>query len=256
MSRTASRGTVFDVKHFSLHDGPGIRTTIFFKGCPLRCIWCHNPESIRLEIEEINGISVGREADVDELVSELVMDQPFYDSSGGGVTLSGGEPLMQPAFALALLDALGEAGIHRALDTCGAVSGEVIEVAAQSAELILYDIKATDEIIFRHWTGGRLDLILDNLRRIDRIGTAVRLRCPLVPGINDDAEHLQCVGRLAEEFDCVEAVDVMPYHRFGSGKFGFAVPRELVEISAPDAECIDEWILNIQLHTSKSVQRG
>jgi pyruvate formate lyase activating enzyme len=249
-------GIVFDVKHFSLHDGPGIRTTVFLKGCPLHCVWCHNPESIHPQIETLNGVPVGRDVGVDEIVDELMADQPFYESSGGGVTLSGGEPLMQPVFALALLDALGVAGIHRALDTCGDVPGGVIEQAARRADLILYDIKATDADSFRKWTSGRLDLILDTLRRINRVGTTVRLRCPLVPGINDDAEHLQRVGRLAEELDSVEAVDVMPYHRFGSGKFGFAVPGELVGVPVPDVAQVEKWILEIKKETGKPVGKG
>jgi len=249
-------GIIFDVKHFSLHDGPGIRTTVFLKGCPLHCVWCHNPESINPQIEEVNGIPVGRDIGVEELLDELLADRPFYESSGGGVTLSGGEPLMQPAFALALLDALGKAGVHRAIDTCGAVPGDVVDKVARNADLILYDIKATDAQKLRRWTGGQLELILDNLARLDRVGTPIRLRCPLIPGINDDELHLEQIGHLAEQNSCVEAVDLMPYHRFGFGKFGAPSPKELAGVTAPDAARMDDWISQIRKKTGKPVYRG
>jgi pyruvate formate lyase activating enzyme len=249
-------GIIFDVKHFSLHDGPGIRTTVFLKGCPLRCIWCHNPESFNPQIEEFNGITVGYEITVEALFSELHGDQDFYQSSGGGVTLSGGEPLMQPEFTLALLDALGQAGIHRAVDTCGAVPGDILESAARRAELILYDIKATDDAKHRELTGGHLLMILENLDRLNRIGTPVRLRCPLVPGINDDLAHLEQIGQIAEAAGCIVAVDVLPYHRFGKGKFNLPEPAALRAVHAASGEQISGWIKQIEGHTGKPVRKG
>ncbi|HEY76743.1 MAG TPA: glycyl-radical enzyme activating protein [Thermoflexia bacterium] len=261
------KGTVFDIKRFSIHDGPGIRTTVFLKGCPLRCWWCHNPESqdprpeLILRAERCIGCGAcveaceagaiyvedgriytdrtrctrcgactevcyaearemaGQEMSVEAVMAEIERDVTFYDTSGGGVTFSGGEPLTQPDFLLALLRACRERGIHTAVDTCGYGPWETMAAVAEETDLLLYDLKLMDEAKHRRYTGVSNRPILDNLRRLAERGTPIFLRVPIVPGINDSEEELRRLAAFAANLPNVNRVDLLPYHPTGKGKY-------------------------------------
>jgi len=260
-------GIVFDIRRYSIHDGPGIRTTIFFKGCPLRCWWCHNPEGQSPTVEVIfrpkrcihcgacllacaqGAISwdgeepitdrekcrccgacvaacyaearqvVGRELTVAQVMAEVERDTAFYDESGGGVTLSGGEPLEQPDFALALLQACQQQEIHTAVDTCGCAPWATLDRLRAYTDLFLYDLKLLDEARHRQFTGVSNRLILQNLQALSQRGHHIVLRLPVIPGINDDDASLRQIGAFAAALPHLDGVDLLPYHHIGVDKY-------------------------------------
>lgn len=259
-------GNIFDVKHFAVHDGPGIRTTVFFKGCPLKCIWCHNPESISGKkqlgflshkcvrcgkcvtvcpqgahyIDE-NGqhkfdrnkcvacgtcVSAcyakaltlyGKQVDVESLVAELLEDKDFYDSSNGGVTLSGGECLMQAEFCTELLHRLKEQGIHTAVDTCGFVPRETLDKVIPFTDVFLYDMKAVDEEVHLTCTARPNGVILENLRYLDEKGCKIEIRIPFVPGWNHG--QIEKMAEVLSGLTNVVGVRVLPYHNYAGTKY-------------------------------------
>ncbi len=259
-------GIVFDIRRFSIHDGPGLRTTVFFKGCPLRCYWCHNPESqhhrreslywperciqcqscvaacpdgaIRWEAGRpvtdetrcnLSGACVqacyaearqiaGRRMTVPEVMSEVERDISFYDSSGGGVTFSGGEPLLQANFLIGLLQACRAAEIHTAVDTSGFATWDIMERVRPYVDLFLYDIKLMDPIKHRKYTLVFNPRILDNLRELARLGHNIRIRMPIMPGINDDIKNLRETAAFAVEVG-VNRIDLLPYHAVALNKY-------------------------------------
>ena len=260
-------GTIFAIKRYAIHDGPNIRTTVFFKGCPLSCWWCHNPEGIDPAVALVwdrgkcvdcsaclqqcpshslvaapDGVvwrresclgcggcveacpalaleATGREASVDEVMTAVVQDQPFFDQSGGGVTFSGGEPLAQPEFLLSLLKECGRLGIHRAVDTSGFAPADVLLQVAEEADLFLFDLKLMDRDRHRLFTGVSNAPILDNLRLLAERGTPVQVRLPLIAGVNDDVANLQAVGAFVAGLPGVDAVDLLPYHGAAAAKY-------------------------------------
>jgi len=262
-------GRIWDVKRYALHDGPGIRTTVFFKGCPLRCLWCCNPESQspdpellwlqenclgcdlclevcargaiavrdgarRIEMARCDGCGrcvdrcvgralsqVGRLTTVDELLREVVRDSVFFQRSGGGLTLSGGEPAAQPDFARELLRRYKseEFGLHTALETCGYVRWEELAGLLEYTDLVLYDIKVIDPQLHREATGVDNRLILDNGRRIAGLGKPLVIRLPLIPGYTDGEENVAAVAAYARQLPGVEEIHLLPYHRLGEPKY-------------------------------------
>ena len=298
-------GVVFDIQRFSLHDGPGIRTTVFMKGCPLGCVWCHNPESRERTPEiasypskcigcgacvsacphgaqmmgnEADGGArifnraacvrcgacaracpalslavIGKEMAVDEVISEVMKDEVFYRNSGG-MTLSGGEPLYQPEFTLALLAAAKLSGLHTCVETSGAADYEIIERCAAYTDIFLYDIKETDPERHRAVAGVSNKLIIQNLENLDKTGASVILRCPIIPGLNDRDDHFMAVGALAERLFNVTGVDVMPYHPLGLSK-AEAIGKPILhnDPALPPKEKTAEWAAKIQNYTSKPV---
>ena len=221
------QGTVFKIKKYALHDGPGIRTTVFFQGCPLACRWCHNPEGIdphprtmqrRTSIGDVEE-TVGTVMGVSDLVAEIEKDQLFYDESGGGVTFSGGEPLAQPDFLEPVLAACNQRDIHATLDTSGHAPTDVLERILPRLQLVLYDLKIMDPISHRRYTGVTNERILDNLKWIDRSSIPLRIRVPLIPGVTDGQDNLDRIVRLAASLSSVQGIDLLPFHRIGSDKY-------------------------------------
>ncbi len=246
------RGLIFDIKRFAIHDGPGIRATLFLKGCPLRCAWCHNPESQPFEIrcygEGARRTVVGREITVEEAVRELARDRVFFDESGGGVTFSGGEPLAQPDFLLALLDACGAEGLHRAVDTSGHAPAEVLLAVAARADLVLYDLKQSDPAAHRDQTGVDGALIRENLRALCATGTAIELRLPIIPGLNDGEETLARLRAFIESLPRRLPMRLLPYHRAAMGKYPrFGLPPPLPDTPEPTAEEMARYRMQLGL---------
>lgn len=224
------KACIFDIKRFAVHDGPGIRTTVFFKGCPLNCSWCHNPEGISPEIEryteekEFDGVVlekeliIGRWIGLEELMAEILKDRIYMEESGGGVTFSGGEPLLQHEVLFALLDKCREQDVHTALDTSGQVSAGIIRQATEMADLILYDLKSLDDSVHIKYTGASNKGILENLRIALGGKARVVVRVPLVSGFNDTAEDHQRLLDYLGGLKNLEQVDILPYHPFGTQK--------------------------------------
>lgn len=251
-----SGGMIFDIKKFAINDGPGIRTAVFLKGCPLRCVWCHNPESqsplpeLSLSPEKCigcgwctsvcpNGLDralctgcgkcvekcyagareiIGRRMTVEDVLAEVLKDRIFYENSGGGMTVSGGEPLFQPEFTTALLEAAKKENIHNCLDTSGFAQWTKIEKMLPFVDIFLYDLKETDPERHIEYTGVPLEPILGNLREIDRRGGVTILRCPIVPGLNDRLEHADGIAAVANSLRHLHEINLMPYHPLGESK--------------------------------------
>lgn len=261
-----NQGKIFNIQHFSIHDGPGIRTTVFFKGCPLNCWWCHNPESMEsrnqliyremkcircgdciaacpagaLSFDEQGVVRsdalctlcgrcaevcpteamemVGKGATVEEIMKEIEKDQVFYQESGGGVTFSGGEPLLQPSFLKSLLAACKSKGLHTAVDTSGYAAWETIESILDLVDLFLYDIKHLDEEKHKKYTGVSNRIILENLKKLALVHSHIWIRVPVIPGINDDDDHIREIGAFVRSLN-VENLFLLPYHNIAAHKY-------------------------------------
>ena len=223
-------GMIVDVKRYSTHDGPGIRTTVFFAGCPLRCAWCHNPEAVALggaQAAEARAMLRERGASprwigcvaASRVMAEIERDVPYYDRSGGGATFSGGEPLGQPGFLLALLRLCRQHDIHTAVDTTGRVPPDIIRAAAPWADLFLYDLKLMDAAAHRHFTGASNELILSNLELLDELGADVWIRIPWVPGASATPANLRATIAFLSQRTRFRHVSLLPYHRIGEAKY-------------------------------------
>lgn len=226
------KGVIFEIRRFTVHDGPGIRTTVFMKGCPLSCWWCHNPEGQHPQpekwtrIEKLEGrvhekqMVIGQEWTAADLMKEVLKDRVFYDESGGGVTFSGGEPLMQSAFLLETLALCRKHGIHTAIDTSGYAPHEILMDVAAWSDLILYDIKLFDDSLHRKYTGVSNQTILENLHLLLAAGKPVWLRHPVIPGINDsDEEKKKLKQLLVQTAGRVTALHLLPYHSIARNKY-------------------------------------
>lgn len=283
-------GIVFDIQRFALHDGPGIRTTVFLKGCPLRCVWCHNPESQAFEPQisfnaerctdsfrcmaacaspahkirdghhvydhrfatdcgpcidacPTGALSwIGRSMSVDEIMAEVVRDRAYYDRTGGGMTLSGGEPLAQPIFAIALLQAAKAAGIHTCVDTSGQAASRHFRRAAEVTDVFLFDFKVADPSLHLELTGATNELILENLALLDELDARVILRCPLIPGLNDSADHLRAITSLSRRYRCIHQVEILPFHAYGREKAErIGRPLQLPGLPSATTLQVEKW---------------
>jgi pyruvate formate lyase activating enzyme len=251
-------GCIFDLQHASMVDGPGLRSVVFLKGCPLRCRWCHNPEGLRLEREQLTDREwCGREVTAAEIIWEVAGERDYYAATGGGLTLSGGEPLQQPGFAGAVLATAQAAGLHTCLDTSGYAPRAALESIIPWVNLVLFDYKATGEILHQQLTGVSAAPILDNLRFLCDREIPVILRCPMIPSLNDTAAHFAQIARLAGEHPAIRQVEIMPYHSWGRGK-----PRPLwcrhwgLEIPTASQSDLDRWQLQLrQTGNAKAIIR-
>lgn len=223
---------IFDIKRFALHDGPGIRTTVFLKGCPLRCAWCHNPESQSsywesyeenqlIDKKEVRRTRIhGKEVTVEALLNEILRDRLFFEESGGGVTFSGGEPLLQFRDLVRLLEALGDHGIHRAVDTSGHAPWEHLETVADLSDLVLFDLKMMDAAMHKKYTGVDNTLILENADRMLDKGYNMIFRIPVIPGINDTGKEVdRFLQFLHDRKGAFTELHLLPFHRIGSHKY-------------------------------------
>ena len=242
---------IFDIKRFAINDGPGIRTTLFIKGCPLRCVWCHNPEGWTTEPQVLfkqskcircgacseKGFTVddcpttareicGRKYSMDELMAEVEKERAVMENSGGGVTLCGGEPLMHPEGTLEILHELGRRGFHRTVDTTLYAKPEVVDAVAAECELLLIDLKLMDSDKHRLYTGVGNELILENIRRVAETGHPFVIRIPLIEGINADEENIEATAQFLSSLSISEALvtHLLPYHDVGKDKHRRMMP--------------------------------
>ena len=217
-------GIVFDIKEFTVHDGPGVRTTVFLKGCPLACMWCHNPESQSIQPQVIRSPTgerlAGWEYEAAELAALLNQQAALLRANEGGITFSGGEPLFQAEFVAEVIDHLDD--LHVLLDTCGhAPQPDFLLVLARS-DLVFYDLKLVDRQAHLHYTGVDNDLILANLELLGRSGMPFIIRVPLVPGVTDTDENLAGIAKAIENMPGLVEVDLLPYNRAAGSKYRYA----------------------------------
>lgn len=239
------KGIVFDIQRFSVHDGPGIRTTVFMKGCPLHCMWCHNPEGLssRPQLQHISekcigcgscgtrsrlsdsencptrALSVcGEEITVAQAIDEILKDKDFY-ADGGGVTFSGGECLIQADFVTLVLEQAKGLGIHTAIDTSGCVPFENIEKTLGVCDLYLYDVKCADPLLHERYTGVDNALIIENLRKLSETGKEIWIRIPVIPNFNNNDSEMEAIAALLRTLKAVSRVNLIPYHSLGASKY-------------------------------------
>jgi len=225
------KGLIFDIKHYAIHDGPGIRQTVFFKGCPLSCWWCHNPESQAPRIEtyikskNLDGHThrrkeeTGHYTESKELFKVIEGDTVFYDESGGGVTFSGGEPLMQQEFLKDVARQCKQTEIHTALDTCGYADQQVFFQVLPFMDLILYDLKIIDDNLHQKYTGASNKKILENLELLDQTDKVTRLRFPVIPGITDTDKNLEDIQSYLSTLKRINNIDILSYHEMSKTKY-------------------------------------
>ncbi len=255
-----TKGRIFNIQRFSIHDGPGIRTIVFFKGCVLRCAWCSNPESQNFDIEKLseNGRekTVGRDVTVEEIMPEILADLPYYRRSGGGVTISGGEVLCQADFAAELLRECKECGIHTAIETAASLPFEKIEKLLPYLDLCLMDIKHMDPEKHREYTGRDNALILENARRLSESGVELIIRTPVIPTFNDTREDIKAISDFARSLKGVKEHHLLPYHRLGSDKYaGLGRKYSMKDILPPSDEKM-RYLLSVAEESGLKCQIG
>ncbi|MBQ8429817.1 MAG: glycyl-radical enzyme activating protein [Clostridia bacterium] len=256
----STKGRIFNIQRFSIHDGPGIRTIVFFKGCFMRCAWCCNPESQSYEIQTMveNGKqkTVGKDVTVAEIMPEILADENYYWRSGGGVTLSGGEILGQPDFARDLLRACKENGLHTAVESTANAPYENIEKILPYLDLYLMDIKHMDSAKHKEYTGAGNERILENAKKLAASGVELVIRTPVVPGFNDTAEEIRAISKFAASLPGVREHHLLPYHRLGSDKYaGLGRNYSLTEILPPPPEKMS-YLLSVAEESGLKCQIG
>ena len=298
-------GTIFNIQRFCVNDGPGIRTTVFVKGCPLNCIWCHNPESKSKKAEifynrkncvgcgkcvpkcangchiigenghtflrekckncflcvescpqnalEKTGYVISSEAALDEVLK----DAAFYKNSGGGLTVSGGEPMSQFDFTYSLLKSAKENGLHICMETCGYAKAENYKAIAPFVDIFLFDYKITNSAQHKKYTGVGNEKIIENLKLLDSLGAKTILRCPIIPTINDTDEHFKGIAQIADSLKNIIRIEIEPYHPLGANKsemLGKAYALE--DLSFTDEKTVDMWLNTIKQNTKIEVKKA
>lgn len=232
---------IFNIQRFCIHDGPGIRTTVFFQGCPLQCVWCHNPEGIPYDLSLGISGSNTHEYGVDDLMTELMKDEVFFRESGGGITFSGGEPMMQADFLLRMLNLLARAGIHTTVDTSGYAPPEIFREVVSHAGLILFDLKIIDEQKHELYTSTGNELIMDNLKYLAKSRIPYRIRIPLVENVTASDENIRAIAKLLKDKGKVN-IDLLSYHDLGKSKAGRngSIQNRNLELKAPSSGRLKE----------------
>ncbi len=295
------QGHIFNIQRFSINDGQGIRTAVFFKGCPLRCLWCHNPESQKISPELLfsgdkciyckkcgsvceNGVhsfgdthslsrekciscgkcieicpvkclsTAGKTVTADEVIKEVLRDKIFFDESGGGITLTGGEPFMQYDFMLEILRKAKEKKLNTAVETCGFTDRKKMLSAAEYIDVFLFDYKLTSSALHKKYTGVGNEKILENLKALNDNGSKIVLRCPVIPSVNDTEEHFKGIGETAEALENITGIEVAPYHELGLSKLMRMGKKNENPFTVPSAEDAQGYIEEIKKYTPKAVK--
>lgn len=290
---------IFNIQKFCIHDGPGIRTTVFLKGCPLKCIWCHNPESQSPKPEIMfyedkcvkcgncasvcgaschifkNGMHLiertdcvgcfkctelncgalekaGKEITSEEILADVMKDKIFYENSGGGLTLSGGEPMYQFDFSSDILKKAKENGIHTAIETCGFAPADKIKEISRYVDLFLFDFKETNPVLHKQYTGADNGIVMNNLSVLNELKKDIILRCPIIPGFNDRQEHFDGICETANKFEHILHIELEPYHRLGENKYA-SLGRTGHTFSEPSSNEKECWLEIISHGTDKKV---
>lgn len=257
-----TKGRIFDIQRYSVHDGPGIRTIVFLKGCVLRCRWCCNPESQEYRIQTMKVMGeenvIGRDTTVAEMIAEVEKDRPYYYRSGGGMTLSGGECLCQPEFSRDLLRAAKERGINTAIESMACADFEKIRQLLPYLDLYLMDIKHTNPEKHKEFTGRSNELMMENARRVALSGQ-IRLiiRVPVIPSFNDTVEEIRGIAEFADTLPGVEELHLLPYHRLGQDKYEGLGRKYLMDgILPPEPEKMKTLKMAAESVSSLRVQIG
>lgn len=245
-----TKGRIFDIQRYSIHDGNGIRTIVFLKGCVLRCRWCCNPESQSYEIQTMTVQGkpkiMGRDVTVEEVMRTVEKDRTYYRRTGGGLTLSGGESLCQPEFAAALLKAAKERGINTAMESMGCAEWQVIDRLLDDLDQYLLDIKHMDPQKHKEYTGRTNELMLENAMKIAKSGrTELSIRVPVIPGFNDTQEEIREIAAYTRTLPNVKRMHLLPYHRLGQDKYeGLGRPYLMGDVKPPENDKMEEllWI--------------
>ena len=273
-------GTIFNIQRFCINDGPGIRTTVFLKGCPFKCIWGHNPESqarepeimfykdkctkcgscVNVTVNDSDFVCIndakeicGKEISSDEVIKEVLKDEIFYQNSGGGITISGGEPFYQFDFSLELVKKAKENGLHTAIETCGFVKNSNLKKIAEFVDLFLYEYKETNSEKHKNFTGVDNTVIIDNLSFLNNINKDVILRCPIIKGCNDRREHFEGIAEIANRYKNILHIEIEPYHSLGEGKYS-ALGKNVQKFSVANEEEKKEYLLSVQKNSFKKVK--